>query len=167
MDDRKMIEGKKILVVDDEKDVLESLCELLDICKLDTALSFEEGKRLFEENDYDVAILDIMGVQGFELLEIAKKHNVPALMLTAHGLSKENLKRSAEEGAAYYAPKEEMFNIQSFIVDIIVAKEKKKNVWTKWYDRLGSFYDKRFKGTNWREESDEFWKKKLKEFGGR
>ncbi|OGR22632.1 MAG: response regulator receiver protein [Desulfobacterales bacterium RIFOXYA12_FULL_46_15] len=166
MDTKKIIEGKKILIVDDEKDVLESLVDLLDMCKLDTAWSFEEGKRLLEKNDYDVAILDIMGVRGFELLELAKKHNVPALMLTAHALSKENLKKSAEEGAAYYAPKDEMINIDVFLADIITAREKKKNSWTKWYDRLGSFYDKRFKGTNWRQESDEFWKKKLKEFDG-
>lgn len=166
MDVKKIIAGKKILVVDDEKDVLDSLCELLDVCKLDTALSFEEGKRLFEKNYYDVAILDIMGVQGFELLEIAKKYKVPALMLTAHALSKENLKKSAEEGAAFYAPKDEMVNIDTFVADIIEARDKNKNVWVKWYERLGGFYDKRFKGTNWREESDEFWKKKLKEFGG-
>ncbi len=166
MDVKKIIEGKKILVVDDEKDVLDSLVELLNDCKLDTAESFEEGKRLFETNYYDVAILDIMGVRGFELLDIAKQHNVPALMLTAHALSEESLKKSAEEGAAYYAPKDEMINIDVFVADIIEAREKKKNAWVKWYDRLGSFYDKRFKGTKWREDSDEFWKKKLKQFDG-
>lgn len=63
-----------------------------------------------ERNNYDVAILDIMGVRGFDLLEIAKNRDIPALMLTAHGLSKENLKKSAEEGAAYYSPKDEMIN---------------------------------------------------------
>ncbi len=165
MDINKIIAGKKILVVDDEKDVLDSLCELLNMCKLDTALSFEEGKQMFEDNYYDLAILDIMGVDGFELLKIAKENKVPALMLTAHALSEEILKKSAEEGAAYYAPKDEMVNIENFVADIVVSREKKKNVWVKWYERLGGFYDKRFKGTGWREESDEFWKKKLKEFG--
>lgn len=166
MNARKIIEGKTILIVDDEKDVLESLVELLDCCKLDTALSFEEGKRLLEENEYDIAVLDIMGVRGFELLALTRKKNVPALMLTAHALSEENLKKSAEEGAAYYAPKDEMVNIDEFIADIILSKEKRKNPWTRWYERLGGFYDRRFKGPNWRKDSDEFWKKKLKEFGG-
>ena len=166
MDVKNRIKGKTLLIVDDEKDVLDSLIELLDMCKLDTAQTFEEGKRLLEKNYYDVAILDIMGVQGFDLLEIAKKYKVPALMLTAHALSEDNLKKSAEQGAAYYAPKDEMINIENFIADIIEAREKKKNVWVKWYDRLGGFYDKRFRGTHWREDSDEFWKKKLKEYGG-
>ena len=166
MDVKKIIEGKRILIVDDEKDVLDSLTELLDVCKLDCALSFEEGKDLLEKNEYDVAILDIMGVRGFELLALTRKRKVPALMLTAHALSEGNLKKSAEEGAAYYAPKDEMVNIETFVADIIVSMEKRKNPWVKWYERLGGFYDNRFKGTRWREESDEFWKKKLKEFGG-
>ncbi|MFC1883828.1 response regulator [Thermodesulfobacteriota bacterium] len=162
MDSKKIIQGKRILIVDDEKDVLDTLHELLAICKIDTAQSFEEGKRLLLENYYDVAILDIMGVKGFELLEISKKRGIPALMLTAHGLSEENLRKSAEEGASYYAPKDEITNIDLFIADVISAGEKKKNVWVKWYDRLGGFYDKRFNGTDWREKSDKFWEKKLK-----
>jgi DNA-binding NtrC family response regulator len=166
MDAKKIIRGKKILIVDDEKDVLDMLIELLEICKIDTAQSFEEGKRLLEENDYAVAILDIMGVKGFELLQVAKKKGTPALMLTAHALSEENLKKSAEEGASYYAPKDEMKNIDVFVADIIEAKEKKKNVWTRWYDRLGSFYDERFTGPNWREKEKKFWDKHLKEYSG-
>jgi DNA-binding response OmpR family regulator len=166
MDPEKVISGKKILIVDDEEDVLEALTDLLDICKIDRASSFEEGKRLLESNAYDVAILDIMGVNGFQLLEIAKKQGIPALMLTAHALTKEALKQSAEGGASYYAPKDEMFNIAAFVADVIEAKEKNKNVWTKWLERLGGFYDRKFVGTNWREKEKEFWDKKLKEFEG-
>ena len=73
MDAKKIIKGKKILIVDDEKDILDMLIELLEICKIDTAQSFEDGKRLLEENDDDVVVLDIMGVKGFELLEVSKK----------------------------------------------------------------------------------------------
>ncbi len=163
MDVKKTIERKQILIVDDEQDVLDTLLELLDICRIDTARSFEEGKRLLEENSYDVAILDIMGVDGFKLLEIANKRGIPALMLTAHGLSEENLKRSAEEGASYYAPKDEINHIDLFVADIIEAREKKKNVWAKWLERLSGFYDSRFTGPNWREKDKEFWEKKLKE----
>ena len=162
MNARKMIERKRLLIVDDEQDVLDTLVELLDICRLDTAQSFKEGKRLIEENDYDVAILDIMGVDGFKLLEIANQRGIPALMLTAHALSEKNLKRSAEAGASYYAPKDEINRIDLFVADIIEAREKKKNVWAKWFERLSGFYDSRFTGPNWREKDKEFWEKKLK-----
>ena len=166
MDPKKVIRGKKILIVDDEEDVLDSLTDLLDMCKVDRASSFEEGKRFLESDAYDIAILDIMGVKGFELLEIAKKLYIPALMLTAHELSEENLKQSAENGASYYAPKDEMSNIAVFVADVIEAKEKNKNVWTKWFERLGGFYDRKFVGPNWREKEKEFWEKKLKQFEG-
>ncbi len=163
MNVKKIIERKRLLIVDDEQDVLDTLVEILDICRIDTARTFEEGKRLMQENVYDVAILDIMGVDGFKLLEIANQKGIPALMLTAHGLSEENLKRSAKEGASYYAPKDEMNHIDLFVADIIEAKEKKKNVWVKWLERLSGFYDSRFTGPNWREKDKEFWEKKLKE----
>ncbi|MBT3255531.1 MAG: response regulator [Deltaproteobacteria bacterium] len=163
MDVKKTIERKHVLIVDDEQDMLDSLVELLDICRLDTALSFDEGKRLMEKNDYDVAILDIMGVDGFKLLEIANQRNIPALMLTAHALSEESLKQSAEKGAAYYAPKDEIGRIDLFVADVIEAREEKKNVWLKWFERLGSYYDSRFTGSNWREKDKAFWDKKLKE----
>ena len=166
MDAEKVIEGRRILIVDDEEDVLEELTELLDMCKIDTASTFEEGKEQLENEEYDVAILDIMGVKGFELLEIARKQKIPALMLTAHSLTEESLKRSAEEGAAYFAPKEEMKNIHLFVADVIEAGDKRKNPWRKWLERLGGFYDKRFHGTDWREQEKEFWEEKLKHYPG-
>ncbi len=162
MSTRKILKGKKILIVDDEPDVLDSLIELLDMCKIDTASSFEDGKRLLKEQPYDIAILDIMGVKGFDLLKIANEKKIPALMLTAHALSEESLKKSAEDGAAYFAPKDKMADIDIFVADVLWALEMKKSTWDKWLDRLGSFYDTRFQGTNWREKEKKFWEKKIK-----
>ena len=155
-----IVKGKQVLIVDDEKDVLDALTDLLDMCRLDAASSFEQGKELLESKLYDVAVLDIMGVKGYELLEIANSRDIPALMLTAHALSEEHLKESAEKGAAYYAPKDRIKDIALFVADVLEAREKKKNVWIKWFDRLGGFFDKRFDGTDWREKEKEFWEKK-------
>jgi DNA-binding response OmpR family regulator len=162
MDPKKLLQGKKILIVDDEPDVLESLIELLDMCRIDTASSFDEGERLLQDQNYDIAILDIMGVQGFELLKIANGQEIPALMLTAHALDEESLKKSAEDGAAYFAPKEKMHEIDLFVADVLEALQKKKSPWEKWFERLGGFYDKRFHGPNWREQERKFWEEKLK-----
>jgi DNA-binding response OmpR family regulator len=162
MKPEKFIAGKKILIVDDENDVLEQLTELLEMCRIDTADSFEKAKELLETESYDITVLDIMGVKGFELLSIANEHNIPALMLTAHGLSEENLKKSAEEGAFYYAPKEKMRDIVLFVADVLEAREKNKSPWIKWTDRLGGYYDKKFHGTDWREKEKAFWEEKMK-----
>jgi DNA-binding response OmpR family regulator len=161
MDPTKILKGKRVLIVDDEEDILEFLTEILDMCKVDPASTFKEAKDLLEVNPYHIAVLDIMGVRGYELLEIANKKNIPTLMLTAHALSKENLKKSFEKGASYYVPKDEMRKIDVFLADILEAQEKKKNVFLKWYERLSSFCDRRF-GPNWREEDPEFWDSLLK-----
>ena len=157
----KLLAGKYVLIVDDEQDVLDTLVELLDVCKLDTASSFSEAKKLLEKNEYDIAVLDIMGVDGYELLKIANSRNIPALMLTAHALSSDNLKRSAEEGAAYYAPKDKMDDIATFLADVFEAIDEGKSTWGKMFSRLGSFYDKKFHGTGWREKEKDFWEEKI------
>ena len=102
-------------------------------------------------------------MNGYELLKIANSRKIPALMLTAHALTSDDLKRSADEGAAYYAPKDEIENIRYFVADVLEAIEKDKSPWQKMFDRLGSFYDKRFQGSDWREKENEYWGKKMKQ----
>ena len=167
MEAKKWLKGKKVLIVDDEPDILDLLTELLGDCMIDRASTFEAAKELLESEHYDVAVLDIMGVKGFELLEIAKQKDIPALMLTAHALNRESLKKSAEQGASYFVPKEEIAKIDVFVADVIEAREKNKNPWVRWFERLGAFFDesKNFSGPNWREENKKFWDEKLKRLG--
>ena len=149
-------------MVDDEEDILDTLNELLTECRVDRATNFEQAKDFIENNYYDVLILDIMGVQGYDLLEIATKSGFPCVMLTAHALTKEDLKKSAQEGASYYIPKDQISNIQVFLADVLNAVEKGKNPWAKWFDRLGGFFDSKFGGTDWREKEDAFWDEEIK-----
>lgn len=72
MEENHLLEGKRILIVDDEPDVLETLAELLTICVVKTASTFDQAKTLLESQYFDIAILDIMGVEGYELLKICK-----------------------------------------------------------------------------------------------
>jgi len=156
MAEKSLLDGKKILVVDDEPDVLETLEELLPTCKVVPASTFDEAKELLESRYFDMAILDIMGVNGYDLLEIANKKEVIAVMLTAHALSPENTIKSFKQGAASYVPKDEMAKITTFLEDILEAKEKGKNFWWRWLDRLGSYYENRF-GPEWQNRDKEFW----------
>ena len=61
MDPKRYLKGKRVLIADDEEDILESLVELLEMCEVDTAKSFEEAKELLEDNFYHIAVLGIMG----------------------------------------------------------------------------------------------------------
>lgn len=161
MDPKKILKGKRILIVDDEEDVLEYLTEVLEVCKIDRASTFQEGKNLLEANYYHAAVLDIMGVRGYELLEIANKREIPALMLTAHALSQDNLKKSFKKGASYYVPKDEISKVDVFLADILEAIDQKKNIFLKWYERLSGFCDRRF-GPNWKDDDPEFWDSMMK-----
>ena len=76
MAENNMLKGKKILIVDDEPDVLEVLEEFLKMCRLVKATNFDDAKKFLESQDFDAAILDIMGVSGYELLEIANKKHI-------------------------------------------------------------------------------------------
>lgn len=166
MSDTTMLEGKKILVVDDETDVLEVMVDLLRMCKVATASNFEDAKKLLETQTFDLAVLDIMGVDGYGLLKIANRKKIPAIMLTAHAFNPPNLVKSIREGAAAYVPKEEITHIAEFLNDVLVAKATGKNPWGAWQDRLpSSFFDRRW-GAAWRDTDRDFWetfRKSLKE----
>lgn len=152
------LNGKRVLIVDDEPDVANALEELLPMCHTTKAFSFEQAKEQFENQSFDVAILDIMGVNGYELLELAIKRNVIAMMVTAHALNPEHTVTSFRKGAAFFVPKEEMGNIEMFLNDVLEAKEKGQSLRNRWLDRLDSYYTKRF-GPKWKDQDKEFWEK--------
>ena len=153
-----LLENKKILIVDDEPDVLETLLELLSMCELVEASTYEEARRQLETERFDMAILDIMGVDGYALLEIANSKKTPVVMLTAHALSVQDTVKSFKNGAASYVPKEKMTDIATFLNDILEARENGKSHTWRWLDRLGSYYDKKF-GSDWKKHDKEFWEK--------
>jgi DNA-binding NtrC family response regulator len=157
-----MLKGKRVLIVDDEVDVLDVLTHLLDMCQVDRASTFEEAKDLLEKTPYDIAVLDIMGVRGYDLLKIADRKNIPAVMLTAHALTKADIIRSIQEGASFFAPKDRIADIASFLASVLEARQINANSWARWFESLGDFYDKRFGGTDWRDKEREFWEEKLK-----
>lgn len=103
---------EKILVVDDEKDIL----ELIDYnltkngYRVKTASSGEEALDLVKENDYDLIILDLMlpGVDGFDITKIIKadkqKAGIPIVMVTAKADEADKV-AGLEIGADHYVTK--------------------------------------------------------------
>jgi CheY-like chemotaxis protein len=158
MGKKNYLKGKKILLVDDEPDILEILDEQLPECEKVKASTFEEAKQLLEARQFDMAILDIMGVDGYQLLEIASEKGVIPVMLTAHALSPENTSKSFRKGAASYVPKEQIANIDTYLEDVLEAKAKGKHLWSRWLDRFSAYYDKKF-GPNWQKQDRDVWEK--------
>jgi len=151
MEKQNLLAGKRILIVDDEPDVLETLTDLLVECKVTRATNFEQAKDLLENQYFDMAILDIMGVDGYQLLKICTAKRVAAVMLTAYAMTPEDIKKSYDIGAASFVPKEKMTDITTYLADIYEAGERGKNVWWRWFDRMADYCEKKF-GPDWQKE---------------
>lgn len=158
MTEKSLLEGKRILAVDDEPDILETLEELLPMCVIVKASTADQAKKLMDSQSFDIAILDIMGVDGYELLEVANTKKIIAVILTAHALSVESTVKSFKGGADSYVPKEEISKIETFLRDILEAKKKGANSWWRWLDRFGAYYETKF-GRGWQKDDKDFWRK--------
>ena len=152
------LKNKIILAVDDEPDVLDSVEELLDMCTVHKAVDYNTAVQLLSSNSYDAVVLDIMGVNGFELLKIADLKGFPTVMLTGHAMTPEALKKSIELGAISFLPKEMMLELKDLLEDVVIGGGKRL-WWLKSFDRLTTHFDDKF-GADWKEK-DKF----FKEFG--
>ncbi len=112
------LQGRHILIVDDEADVRETIALVLSECVLDMADSYESARAKLSTRRYDAAILDIMGVRGHELLE-EFAWAVPCVMLTAHALTAADLEASLAKRAVLFLPKEEMTNLERYLAKLL------------------------------------------------
>jgi len=141
-----VLEGKRILAVDDETDVLnlleEDILGTCPTCQLEKATSYETAVSKLQSQMYDLVILDIMGVRGFDLLDLAVKRNFKVVMLTAHALIPEALKQSFERKACAYLPKEKLGDIVPFLEDVL--RYDYLPGWKKLLEKLKGYFDAKF-----------------------
>jgi DNA-binding NtrC family response regulator len=154
-----ILNGKAILAVDDEPDVLsvleEEILRAAPKCKFKKAITYEEAAKKLESQTYDVVILDIMGVRGFDLLDLAVRKNLRVAMLTAHALTPEALKRSFEMKARAYLPKEKLGEVVPFLEDVL--KYEYLPGWRRLMKKLEKYFKGRW-GEYWQKAEADFWK---------
>jgi DNA-binding response OmpR family regulator len=151
------LKGLRVLAVDDEVDVLDTIEDVLDEAQIDRAMDYDTASRKLQDTPYDLAILDIMGVNGLTLLVEAVDKGIPTVMLTAHAMNPETLKTSISSGALSYLPKEELSTLDDFLNALLGASQQGRSTWALLFERLGSFFEKSF-GPQWVSEDPEFWK---------
>jgi DNA-binding response OmpR family regulator len=153
-----ILNGRLILAVDDEPDVLDVLeDEILGYapnCKIEKVTTYQDASKRLESQNYDVVILDIMGVKGFDLLEQSVKRNFRTAMLTAHSLNPESLKRSIEMGAYAYLPKEKLGEIVPFLEEILRCDYLPG--WKHLMKKLEGYFEARW-GEYWQKAQANFW----------
>ena len=152
------LKGKHILAVDDEWDVIETIQEILDVANVDYAQDYETASKKILDTQYDLAILDIMGVNGIKLLEECVKKDIPAIMLTANEMNPQSLIESIKKGAISYLSKEHLSVLDSLINELLNKHKQGKSTWKFSFEKLGSSFNKRF-GNNWKDDDREFWDK--------
>jgi CheY-like chemotaxis protein len=151
------LKDKTVLVVDDEPDVLETVEEELDMCRVSKARDYETAFEYLVGHAYDMVILDIMGVSGFKLLKDAASRGIPTAILTAHAFTPDALKQSIKLGAVSFLPKDKMSELNYFLEDVFMNDGKP--VWRKLFEKLGPYFDKHF-GPDWKNQ-DIFFKEFL------
>ena len=153
-----ILNGKRILAVDDEPDILAVLeAEVLDAapnCIFEKATTYEEATKKLESQTYDVVILDIMGVRGFDLLDLAVRKKNHVAMLTAHAFTPEALKRSFEMKARAYLPKEKLGEIVPFLEDVLNYEYLPG--WDRLMKKLEGYFKARW-GEYWKKAEVKFW----------
>lgn len=157
MSDPEIWRDKLVLAVDDEEDVLLTIQDQLSDCPgvmVHTAATFEKAREYLVSYTYDLVILDIMGVRGFDLLKIATAHKFPVVMLTAHALNPDALRKSIERGARAYLPKDQLSDLVPFLED--VQRLSYQSVWKKALDSVAALFNERY-GSEWRKSEQEFW----------
>lgn len=143
-EEKPYLEGKRILAVDDEEDVLATIEEILDNVEVDKAQDYSTASEKINKFRYDLVILDIMGVDGLKLLEEAVEKNIPAIMLTAHAMNYDTLMTSIRRGSIAFLPKDKLGEIDRLLEDIMVAHNAGKSTWKVLFDELGEFFCEKF-----------------------
>ena len=155
-DKQAYLAGKRILAVDDEVDILESIEDILDMADVEVARDYDTASEKIQTGRYDLAILDIMGVNGLVLLEEAVAKGIPTVMLTAHAINPDTLMSSIRKGAISYLPKETLAELDTLLEELMAAQAAGKPPWKLLFDKLGDYFDERF-GPDWKAKDKTFW----------
>ena len=156
--DESFLKGKYILAVDDEKDILETITDILDESVIDWAWEYQNASKKIKAVKYDLVILDIMGVNGLQLLEESVERGIPTVMLTAHALNPETLMESIQKGAISYLPKEKLSELDDLLNAILGAFNRNEPTWQLLIENLWNYFNDRW-GPGWQERDREFWSK--------
>ena len=119
-----ILKDKIVLAVDDEQDTVNTIEEVLDMCIVDKAYDYNEASHFLLSYTYDFVVLDIIGVNGFELLKIATSRGFPTVILTAHAVSQEIQMKSKKLGAISFLPKKKMHELVLLLEDVLSGKWK-------------------------------------------
>lgn len=126
---------------------------ILNECLVHRAEKFSTAQQYLMSYTYDIVILDIMGVNGFELLRTSVHMGFPTVMLTAYAVTPEALEKSIKLGAVAFLPKDKMADLEEYLLEVVLGEGKP--IWEKVLNKLSKYFHKRF-GPDWKERKQFF-----------
>jgi DNA-binding response OmpR family regulator len=111
----------RVLLVDDEEELVATLAERLDMRGIDATWTTEyrQALAIVEEKEFDIALLDVRlpEINGLELKRLieARRPEMKFIFLTGHGSEDDFNACSAESGKEYYL-------IKPVQIEVLIAK---------------------------------------------
>ena len=130
------LKDKRILVVDDEWDVLESIHDHLSSACIDITSDRDNALEYISNNRYDFAILDIMNGHGIELLEECVKKDIPAIILITATAPRELLMEAVKKGAVSYLAKKHLDELKTLIYQLFASQDQGNPEWKLMFKKL-------------------------------
>ena len=121
---------KKILLIDDEVALLETLAEALEITgyEVTIAMNGQDGIEKFEAGNFDLVITDMFmsKLNGLRLLEVIRKSekNVPVILMTGHALSKDEISYFPQKPDAYIIKPFTVASMNKLITELFENKKQ-------------------------------------------
>ncbi len=138
-----ILNDKTVLAVSKDPDVLavleEEIVDDCPACQFHKALSYQEAVERIHSFDYDAVLLDMVGVRGLNLAEMASRRNFPIAVLTAHPLTPEVLENRLGVKIQAYLPKEHIGEIVPFLEELFIRRSVRG--WKRFFLKIGKKFE--------------------------
>ena len=118
-----ILEKKKILVVNKDQDVFESLEKYLNVCRLYKALDYNTAFAYLEHRLFDIIIWDTDSIQPGNLTDyLINKHVLTVLFLENRNADGE-VSKCIKQGAIPFTKRNNLSKIRYFLEDILCDRK--------------------------------------------
>ena len=117
-----ILNGKIVLAVAEGQETIDAIEEVLEMCIVDKAYTFNEASQFLLSYNYDLVVTDMAGANNFELLKIATARDFPTIILTNYAIKQHVQEESIKLGAISLLYKEKMPELVQLFEDILSDK---------------------------------------------
>ena len=134
MRSKSLLTGRVILLVDNDRDVLDTMAEQLDMCLVHKASDYDSAIQYLLGHTYDCVILGMEGRALSELLETCVLRGFPTVVLVSPPVSPESVKIYTSLEFIYFHPRERIAEIRELLASILTELNKPR--WRKLLERV-------------------------------